>query len=141
MQQSAPLMTAEIEAIKRAYAALNRNDVAGFVSLFTADVVRVEFEGTPMAGTFRGLTEVTEHVTAGRGPWAEGGCEPQRFVVAGDRVVVLVDVRVRLKTETDWRTGRVADGFAFKDGKAVEFRSFLDEREVMEWAEIRNSGA
>lgn len=147
MSDSPPSLAAEIEAIRRAYAALNRGDVPGFVSLFDPQIERVEFEGTPMGGTYRGLAAVTEHVAKARATWAEGACEPRRFITPGagipgggvpggrgDRVVVLVDVRVRLKHETAWREGRVADGFAFRNGKAIEFRSFSDERQALAWA-------
>lgn len=42
-------MENEIEIIRQAYAALNRNDYLGFVRDFDPQIVRVEFEGTPMA--------------------------------------------------------------------------------------------
>jgi len=128
-----PNRCGEIEAIRQAYAALNRNDIPGFVSLLDPQIVRTEPADFPMAGTYRGIAAVTEHLTAGRGTWAEGSCEPQRFMVAGDRVVVLIDVHVRLKTEAEWRDGRIADVFTFRDGKAIEFRTFGDERQAMEW--------
>ncbi len=35
------------------------------------EVVRIEPEGFPTAGTYRGVAEVQEHVTKGRGTWAE----------------------------------------------------------------------
>ncbi len=127
-------LSAEIEALRGAYAALNRGDVAGFVRVLDAQIERVEPPGFPMSGTYRGLDAVSAHFTEARGAWAEGACEPERFTVVGGRVVVIVRVRVRLRDETAWREGRVADGFAFRDGKAVVFRTFLDEREALEWA-------
>jgi ketosteroid isomerase-like protein len=131
MREPTPTLTAEIDAVREAYAALNRGDVPGFVRMFDLGVERVElFSGR----SYRGLAAVTEHVAAGRATWAEGGCEPQRFLVAGDRVVVMVDVRVRLKDEAQWREGRVADVYTFRDGRVIEFRSFGDERQALEWA-------
>lgn len=133
MKESLLSRSAEIEVIRQAYAALNRNDIPGFVHLFDPQIERVEPAGFPMSGTYRGIAAVTEHLTAGRGTWAEGSCEPRQFIVAGDRVIVLIDVHVRLKTETEWRNGRIADVFTFRDGKAIEFRTFGDERQAMEW--------
>ena len=141
MRDSAPTLAAEVEAIREAYAALNRNDVAGFVRVFDPDVERVEPADFPSGGTYRGLAAVTEHVSKGRATWAEGGCEPRGFTVAGDRVVVSVDVRVRLKDETEWREGRIADAFTFRNGKAVQFRTFADEGQALEWAGVEASDA
>ena len=94
MSKQTPALAAETQAIREAYAALNRNDIPGFVG------------------------------------------EPQRFIVAGDRLIVFVHVRVRLKDETDWREGRVGDVYTFRDGKAIEFRTFADERQALEWAGV-----
>ena len=91
----------ETEAIKEAYAALNRNDVEGFVKDFDPQIERIEFEGSPMAGTFIGIEAVKKHVTQGRSTWAEGGCEPERFLVldATDEVeAIAAAIRDRVRT-------------------------------------------
>jgi len=134
MDDSAKARAAETEAIKEAYAALNRNDIEGFVKNFDRQIERIEFEGLPTAGTYRGLEAVKEHVANGRSTWAEGGCEPQRFIVAGDKVVVLTHVRVRLKGHTDWLEGRTGDVFTFRNGKVIQFRTFADAQQALEWA-------
>jgi len=136
MNTSTTPQTPESETLRDAYAALNRNDIEGFLKIFDAEIFRVEFEGSPRAGTFRGIDEVREHVIRGRSTWAEGGCEPQRYIVAGDKVILAVHVRVRLKGETDWLEGDVADGFTFRDGKAIEFRTFAEESDALKWAGI-----
>lgn len=141
MSEPTPSLAAETEALREAYAALNRNDIPGFVKAFDAQIERIEPADFPLAGTYRGLAAVTAHVSKGRGTWAEGRCEPQRFIVAGDRVVVFVHVRVRLKHESEWREGRVADVFTFRNGKAIQFRTFADERQALEWAGANASDA
>jgi len=136
MPEPTSTLSSEIDAIREAYAALNRGDVAGFVRGFDEGVERIEeFSGF----SCRGLAAMTRHVATERATWAEGSCEPQRFAVggvAGDRVIVFVDVRVRLKTETQWREGRVVDVYTFRNGKVIEFRSFGDERQAVEWAGV-----
>ncbi|GMU82257.1 MAG: hypothetical protein AMXMBFR47_21280 [Planctomycetota bacterium] len=134
MDRPTPPFATEIAALKEAYAALNRNDIAGFVSLFDAEIERIEPADFPQGGTYRGLEAVTAHVAKGRGTWAEGSCEPERFIVAGDRIVVSIRVRVRLTHETQWREGRIADVYSFRDGKAFQFRTFGEERQALEWA-------
>ena len=133
-------MAAETEALREAYGALNSNDIPGFVSIFDPQIERVELL-EPQGRSYQGLDAVTAHVVKGRGTWAEGGCEPQRFIVAGDRVIVLVHVRVRVKNETEWREGDVADVFTFRNGKAIEFRTFSEERQALEWAGVKASDA
>jgi len=136
MREPTSTLAAEIDAVREAYAALNRGDVPGFVRLFDASVERIEeFSGV----TCHGLAAVTQHVAEGRATWAEGGCEPQRFCVAGDRVIVFVDVRVRLKNETQWREGRTVDVYTFRNGKVIEFRTFGDERQAVQWAGVQVS--
>ncbi len=143
MAKQTPPLAAETEALREAYAALNRNDIPAFVRVFDPQIERIEFAGLPQGGTYRGLAAVTAHVSKGRGTWAEGSCEPERFIVApsGDRIVVLIHVRVRLKTETEWREGRTADVYTFRNGKAIQFRTFADKREALEWAGVKVSAA
>lgn len=140
MNTSTPSLVAETKLLREAYAALNRHDIAGFTAVFDPRIERVEPSDFPLGGVYHGLEAVTAHITQGRGSWAEGSCEPRRFIAApGDRVVVLIDVRVRLKSETAWREGRIADVFTFRNGKAIQFRTFGDEREGLEWAGVNAS--
>lgn len=129
----------EAEALRTAYGALNRNDVSGFAIVLDPQVERIEPADFPQGGIYRGLEALKAHISKGRGTWAEGSCEPERFIIAGDRIIVLVHVRVRLKDETEWREGHIADIYTFRNGKAIEFRTFADERQALEWAGIRAS--
>lgn len=129
-------LTDETRALEEAYEALNRNDIAAFVEILDPQVERIEFAGLPGGGTYNGFAEVKEHISKGRGSWAEGCCKPERFMVIGNRIIVSVDVHVRLKHETEWRKGRVTDVYTFRDGKAIQFCSFLNEQEAIEWAEV-----
>jgi len=126
-------MLAEIESVKAAYAALNRNDVPAFVALLDPQIERIEPADTPEAGTFCGLEAVRAHIAKARDTWAEGGCTPEKLTVMGDRVVAHVHVRVRLKHEAEWRKGQTTDVFTFRNGKVIHFRTFFDERQAMEW--------
>lgn len=132
---------AETEAVRKAYDAINRNDIAGFAALLDPDIERVEPPGFPLAGTYHGLEAVKAHVSQGRSTWAEGACELDRMLVAGDKVVAFIHVRVRLKDHTDWIDGRVTDVFTFRNGRAIQFYSFADERQALEWAGVDASKA
>jgi uncharacterized protein len=132
-------MSTEIEALKDFFAAINRNDMQAITKDFDPEIVRIEPEGFPTAGTYRGIAAVQEHVTKGRGTWADGTCEPEEFFVNGDKVVVYLHARVRLKNSNEWVGGRFADSFVFRNGKITQYLSFGERAEALEWAGIKNS--
>lgn len=143
MNTPTPPLAAETEVLRQAYAALNRGDIPEFVAAFDPQVERIEPSDFPQGGTYQGIDAVTAHVAKGRGSWAEGTCEPQRFVVApyegGDRIIVLTHVHVRLKDEKEWREGNTADVYTFRNGKVIQFRTFWDEKLAFEWAGVELS--
>ena len=130
------IMSTEIEALNQFFAAINRNDMQAMIKDFDPQIVRIEPEGFPTAGTYRGIAEVQEHIMKGRGTWAEGTCEPEEFFTHGDKVVVYLHVRVRLKDATDWVGGHFADGFVFCAGKIIQYLSFGERRDALKWAGI-----
>ncbi len=129
-------MSAEIEKLKQFFAAINRNDMQSVTKDFDPQIVRIEPQGFPTAGTYRGIAEVQQHIIKGRGSWAEGTCEPEGFFSSGDKVVVYLYAWVRLHGATEWSGGRFADGFAFRDGRITEYHSFGERREALQWAGI-----
>jgi ketosteroid isomerase-like protein len=129
-------MSANTEVLEAFFAAINRNDMQAIVKDFDPQVVRIEPEGFPTAGTYRGIAAVQEQVAKGRGSWAEGTCEPEGFFENGDKVVVYLHAWVRLKDATEWIGGRFADGFVLRDGKILEYRSFWERADALKWAGI-----
>lgn len=128
------------EILREFFAAIDRNDMRAATRHFDPQVARVEPEGFPTAGTYRGIAEVREHLATGRGTWAEGTCEPEKFLLIGDKVVVYLHASVRLKGSTEWTGGRFADGFVFRDGKIIEHLSFGERADALEWAGIEDRG-
>lgn len=122
---------------KDIYAALNRNDIPGVMKMFDPQIERVEPEGFPNSGTYRGHADITAHFSQARNKWAEGSCEPEQFITLGNKVVVFVHVRVRLKDKTEWNEGHIADGFLFKDGKVLQMKTFIEREKALEWLEIQ----
>jgi ketosteroid isomerase-like protein len=131
-------MNTPTQALEHFYAAINRNDMASITRDFDPQIVRVEPPGFPTAGTYRGVADVQAHVTKGRGTWAEGSCETEKFLTNGDKTVVYLHARVRLHGATDWVGGRFADGFVFHEGKITEYISFSERADALEWAGIED---
>lgn len=118
------------------YKALNENDISAAVKLFDPQIERVEFEGSAMAGTFRGLSEMEAHLIKGRSTWAEGSCEPQELIQAGDKLIVHVHVKVRLHGKPDWIDAFTADVFTFNGSKIIGMRSFFNLEEAKAWVSL-----
>lgn len=121
----------ETEVAREVYAAINRNDIPAVLELFDPEIERTEPAGFPSSGTYRGHAEVEEHLSRGRGTWAEGSCEPEQFIVTGNKIVVFLHVRVRLHNSATWLDGRLADVLTFRNGKVVQLHSFADPREAL----------
>lgn len=134
-EQTSPL-AAEIEAVKQTYAAINRNEIAAAIEAFDPQIEWIEPADYPGAGTHRGHAEVMANISRGRNTWAEGSCELESFIVAGDKIVVFVHARVRLKGHTEWIDGRFADVYTFRNGKAIQMRSFGERQEALEWVGV-----
>lgn len=81
-----------------------------------------------------------QHIVKGRGSWAEGTCEPEKFLVNGEKVVVYLHAWVRLRDSNEWVGGRFADGFVFRNGRIIEYRSFGERAAALEWAGLRVHG-
>ena len=141
MSEQTPSLAAEIETVKEYYAAVNRNDIPAAMKFFDPQAEWTEPPNYPGAGTHRGHAEVMANLSKGRNSWAEGTCEPERFIVAGDKIVVFVHVRVRLKDHTDWIDACFADVYTFRNGKAIQGRSFGERQEALEWAGAKGSAA
>jgi uncharacterized protein len=139
MGKPTPPLAAETEALREAYAALNRNDIPATVKAFDPEIEWAEPAERSAGGPYHGVAAVKAHLSQARGSWAEGTCEPERFIVADDKIVVFVYVRVRLKHNVEWNEGRLADVYTFRNGKAVHMRSFADRRQALEWAGAKAS--
>ena len=129
-----PPLAAETEALRKAYAAFNRNDIPAVCDALDPQIEWTEPPEFPGGGTYHGHEGVKAYLSQSRADWAEGSSEPERFIVAGDKIVVFVHVRVRLKRSPEWHQTRLADVFTFRHGRAINMRAFADRRQALEWA-------
>ena len=129
-------MSTATEALTEFYAAINRNDIDAITKDFDPEILHFEPDGFPTAGTHHGPKEVQDTVRQGRNTWAEGTCDIEKFLQNGEKTVVFLHARVRLRNATEWTGGRFADGFVFRDGKIIEYRTFWKREEALKWAGI-----
>ncbi len=137
----APSQAAETEALRKAYAAFNRNDIAATVEALDPQIEWTEPAEFPGGGRYHGHEGVKAYLSQSRADWAEGSSEPERFMAAGDKIIVFVHARVRLKDSTEWQENRLADVFTFRNGKAIQMRAFADRQQALEWAGVKDSHA
>lgn len=131
----------ETDVLRSMYAALNRNDIAAAVSAFDPEIEWIDPVEDPATGTYRGLAVVKAHFSKSRDTWAEGSCEPERFVLTADKVVALVHVHVRLRGSTQWLDAQLADVYTFRDGKVIQARCFIDPQKGLAWADVNSMEA
>lgn len=120
--------------VREIFAAINRDDIPAALKFFDPNAVRIEPESFSSSGTYCGLAEILDLWTQARNSWAEGSCEPEKIIVAGDKVIALLHVRVRLKNKPEWNEGRIAEVFTFRNGKVIEMRFFVESQTALEWA-------
>jgi ketosteroid isomerase-like protein len=106
-----------IIVLRDAYAAFNRGDIAAAVAQLDPKIEWTEPAEFPGGGSYHGQAGVTTYLTQSRAAWAEVISEPERFIPAGDRIVVFVHARVRPKNSNEWQDVRLADVYTFRNGK------------------------
>jgi ketosteroid isomerase-like protein len=120
---------ANVEVVRSIYEAWAQNRSAA--SFIEQDLEYVNPPDAVEPGTKRGR----HHLAAAREVWPDLHLEPERFVDAGDDVVVIATMRGRGASglETQWRQGYV---WTVQSGKAIRFRWFNDPRAALEAAGV-----
>lgn len=119
---------AHIALVQQAYAAFGAGDPPKLLGLL-ADDVAWDFPPStviPWAGRFDGPREVARFFAALGGASHAEAFEPQHYLAADDRVVVLGRERFRVPStgktwECEW-----AHVFRVRDGKIAAFREYTD---------------
>jgi len=130
---NAPEGTLTIATLRDAYAAFNRGNIDAAVQGFDAQIEWIEPAEFPGGGVYHGRDGVKHYLTQSRAAWTEGSSEPEQFITAGNRIVVLVHARVRPKGSNDWQDVRLADVYTVRGGKIVQMRAFADRHEALRW--------
>ena len=132
-------MSANTDVLEQFFAAINRFDIEACTALLDPQVVRMEPEGHATTGTYHGIAELREHLSKGRGSWAEGSCDPEQMLENGNKVVVYLHARVRMKETGEWIDGRFADGFVLRAGKIMHYQTFWQRSDALDWAGIADN--
>jgi ketosteroid isomerase-like protein len=138
MEESSHLQQT-ITALREAYAAFNRGDMDAAVASLDPQIEWIEPAEFPGGGTYHGRDAAKGYLKQSRAAWSEVVSDPERFITAGDRVIVFVYARVRPKGGKEWQEVRLADVYTVRDGKLVAMRAFADRQEALRWAGVEDS--
>jgi uncharacterized protein len=133
-----PPVEATIAALRGAYEAFNRGDIDAALQPLDPQIEWTEPVEFPGGGTYHGHDGVKRYLTQSRAAWAEVSSEPERFITAGNRIVVFVHARVRPKGSNQWQDVRLADVYTVRGGKVLEMRAFADRQEALRWAGVQS---
>jgi ketosteroid isomerase-like protein len=125
-----------IDLLRGAYAAFNRGDIAAAVALLDPDIDWREPPEFPGGGAYRGRAGASEYLTQSRASWADVQSDPERFISAGDRIVVFVHARVRAHGSDEWLDVRLADVYTFRHGRPVGMQAFARREDALRWAGV-----
>jgi len=122
---------ADVEAIERGYAALNRGDVSLVLDLLHPEIEWHQPEATPEAGVHRGRDSFERFLRGWLESFDEFRVEPERVVQRGATLVAVVRQSGTgrssgLRVET-----QLAHLWTIADGKAVRFESVGDPDEAL----------
>ena len=127
-----------IAALRGAYAAFNRGDIDAAVEPLDDQIEWIEPTEFPGGGTYHGRDGAKRYLTQSRAGLAEGTSEPEKFIVAGNRIVVFVHAHVRPKGSSEWLDVWLADVYTVRDGKAIQMRAFTDRQQALRWAGVKD---
>jgi ketosteroid isomerase-like protein len=100
---------------------------------FDARIEWIEPAEFPGGGVYHGRDGVKHYLTKSGAPGTEGSSEPEQFIPAGNRIIVLVHARLRPKGSNDWQDVRLADVYTIRGGKIVQMRALADRQEAWRW--------
>lgn len=128
-----------IAELRDAYAAFNRGDIDAAVQLLDPQVEWIEPAEFPGGGAYQGVEEAKRYLAGSRAGAAQVISEPERFIPAGNRIVVFVHARVLPKGSNTWQDVRLADVYTFREGRVTHMRAFANRKEALRWVGIEHS--
>jgi hypothetical protein len=117
-----------LEVVRRGYEAFGRGDMEALLALFDANIEWISPgpPELPIAGTRRGVQQVSEFFGALDSIVEIQNFDPHTFIADGERVVVLGRDRTRVKATGVTLDGEWAHVFTIRDGKVVRMQEYTD---------------
>jgi ketosteroid isomerase-like protein len=130
-----------VETIRRIYDALARDDLDAAFRFMADDIEYVNPPYAVEAGSRRGHEGIRENVEHMRGAFEHWRFQPEEFVDAGDKVVVVGTFEARGRDSGADVRGRMSRLWTLCDGRVVRYQWFDNETEAFGAAGLRHEGA
>ena len=119
------MSAADVEPISRMYRAWNSGDMAALTDAFDAAAeVRPALSAFLASTVYRGHDGVAAWYEETYEPWVELHAEPQRFIDAGERTVVVVALHARVPGGQVAVEGEIAHVVTVRDGKIIRLDGY-----------------
>ena len=120
------MSSANVEIVRRAYDAFNRNDPDAAIALLDPDVEWTLPAHFPDAETWRGRDRVVEGLRSMASSFDSLNLEVHELIDAGDRVVALVHIQGRAAVTGLDLSGMGVDGhiWTLRDGRVLAVRMY-----------------
>lgn len=125
---------ADVEIVRRAYAAYAKGDLVVASSAYSEDTVWDVSRFRPDEGVHRGLDELAKYIGSWRDTWKDHAFSLESVVDAGDVVVVVVRESGRGKSSGAPVTIRYGQVITVSDGKIVETVVYRDPEDAFDAA-------
>src|SRR3982075_751670 len=117
--------SSNVELITRMYREWNRGDLPALLDVFDAEVeVRPALSTFLASMVYRGHDGIRTWYAETNEPWAELQAEPERFIDAGERTVVVVALHARVPGGRVDVGARIAHVITIRDGKIVRLDGY-----------------
>jgi len=126
-----------ITGLRAAYTAFNHGDIDGAVAMLDPNVKWSEPAEFPGGGVYNGVESVKHYLAQSRAGAAEVISEPERFLPAGDMIIVFVKARVLPKQSNSWREIRLADVYTFHGSRVTQMHAFAHREDALRWAGVQ----
>lgn len=126
-----PITDADIERARVGYRKFREGDPSAFDD-WDPDVEIHVPKAIPGGGDLRGVLEFLEFTAAVGDRWEEAYAEPEEFMAAGDKLIVLGTWHARARKTDRMAAVPFAHVYEVRDGKTVYFRNYIDSSEALE---------
>jgi ketosteroid isomerase-like protein len=123
--------SADVDALRRGYEALNRGDLSGVRALLHPDIEWEEGPGAPEAGVHHGREAFEAFLRAWLESFDDFRIEPEDVIERGDRLIALVRQSGTGRASGIEVEARIAHVWTVTDGYAVRWQSYASQEEAL----------
>jgi uncharacterized protein len=130
-QDRAAATPADVERVESSYAALNRRDIDGTVSVLHDDAKWVEHSDLPEAGTYEGVPTIRSFLEGFLESWDDFRQEIEDRMVRGRHVLLFIQLEAEGKGSGIEVKSRYAHLWRLRDGKGARVDAYYDRDEAL----------